>query len=149
MESKEEKQILEYEGGCLCKETTFIVRGEPINPHLCSCGMCRKSSGALTVAWVSFPLEGFKWIGNLPNFYRSSEKTQRCSCGKCGGLLAALNDGDPTICITLGSLENSSLENSKLIIPGKQHSFEESAPKWWKPEVLNSEKLSSSVFRPA
>ena len=54
-----DEKITEYEGGCLCNETTFTARGEPSNPHLCSCTMCQKSSGAPTVAWVEFPLATF------------------------------------------------------------------------------------------
>ena len=54
--------MLENDGGCLCGETTFSARGEPTNPHLCSCTICQKSSGALTVAWVEFPQEAFTWV---------------------------------------------------------------------------------------
>lgn len=131
MES-EKKQIHEYEGGCLCDETTYIAKGEPINPHLCSCTMCQKSSGAPTVAWVEFSLKEFKWTGSQPNLYRSSEKTLRCSCKKCGGLLGTLNDGYENVCITISTLRNPSL-----IVPSKQHSYKENAPSWWVPKILN------------
>ncbi len=133
--TKDEK-ILEYNGGCLCNETTFTAEGEPINPHLCSCTMCQKSSGAPTVAWVEFPLNTFKWNGAcIPGLYQSSAKTKRCFCQKCGGLLGTLNEGYPNICITIASLNNPNL-----IIPSDKHSYEESAPLWWKPTILNSQK---------
>lgn len=119
-----------YKGGCLCQDTTFIAKGEPINPHLCSCTMCQKSSGALTVAWVEFPLKDFKWTNRQPNLYQSSEKTRRCSCKNCGGLLGTLNDGYPNVCITIASLDNPST-----IVPGLQHSYKESAPVWWNPFI--------------
>lgn len=125
--------VFEYKGGCLCKKTTFTARGAPINPHLCSCTMCQKSSGALTVAWVEFPLTTFQWTGeNKPGFYQSSEKTQRCFCQKCGGLLGTLNDGYPNVCITIASLDNP-----ELIRPDKQHSYKESAPCWWQVSILD------------
>ncbi len=125
----------EYDGRCLCGETTFIARGEPSNPHLCSCTMCQKSSGALTVAWVDFPLDTFQWNGTRqPGLYQSSEKTKRCFCQKCGCLLGALNDGSSNICITIASLKNPNL-----IIPGSQHSYKDSAPSWWDPHILRSE----------
>lgn len=99
--------MLEYDGGCLCGETTFTAKGNPINPHLCSCTMCQKSSGAPPVAWVEFLLENFQWSQkNQLGLYRSSEKTQRCFCKKCGGLLGALNDGCENISITITSLNN-------------------------------------------
>ena len=128
---KDEK-IPEYEGGCLCNETTFTARGEPSNPHLCSCTMCQKSSGAPTVAWVEFPLSTFQWDGTRkPGLFQSSENTQRCFCQNCGGLLGTLNKGYPNVCITIASLKNSSL-----IVPNEKHSYIESAPSWWEPNIL-------------
>ena len=121
-----------YQGSCLCGKTTYTAKSEAINPHLCSCTMCQKSSGAPTVAWVSFKLATFEWDGVQPELYQSSAKTQRCFCKECGGLLAALNEGDDTICITIASLNNPNL-----IAPGPQHSFKESAPIWWWSEKEN------------
>lgn len=136
MEGEANKELPEYEGGCLCNDTTYIARGEPSNPHLCSCTMCQKSSGAPTVAWVEFPLETFQWTGiNKPSLYQSSEKTQRCFCQKCGGLLGTLNEGYSNVCITIASLKNPNL-----IVPGIQHSYKESAPSWWDPYVLKNQK---------
>lgn len=126
----------EYDGGCLCNETTFTVRGEPENPHLCSCTMCQKSSGAPTVAWVEFNLKNFEWTGKTnPAFYQSSEKTRRYFCQKCGGLLATLNKGYPNVCITIASLKNPNL-----IAPDEKHSYRESAPSWWEPHILKNQK---------
>jgi hypothetical protein len=124
----------EYSGSCLCKNITFTAKGEPGFPHLCSCHMCQKWSGAPTVAWVEFPLETFKWDGpgGKPAFYRSSQNTQRCFCQNCGGTLGALDDGSESIGITIASLHKPDL-----IIPGKQHSFEESAPPWWKVTITH------------
>ena len=104
----------EYEGGCLCNGTTYIARGKPINPHLCSCSMCQKSSGAPTIAWVEFPQNTFEWKGNNLSFYQSSEKTQRCFCQKCGCLLGTLNNGYPNVCITIASLVNPNLKNAHM-----------------------------------
>ena len=123
--------MTEFDGGCLCNSTTFIAGGEPENPHLCSCTMCQKSSGAPTVAWVEFPLKDFEWTGKEPAFYQSSETTQRYFCQNCGDLLATLNKGYPNVCITI-----TSLNNANLIIPSERHSYRESAPIWWKPHVL-------------
>ncbi len=123
-----------YEGGCLCNETTFIARGNPSNPHLCSCTMCQKSSGAPTVAWVEFPLDSFQWNGCNPGLYQSSEKTQRCFCQKCGGLLGTLNKGYPNVCITIATLKNPNL-----IVPNKKHSYKEGAPSWWEINIVDKE----------
>jgi hypothetical protein len=121
---------IEYKGRCLCGETSFVAKSEIINPHLCSCKMCQKSSGALTVAWLEFSLKKFIWSGIEPNLYQSSEKTQRCFCNKCGCLLGAINEGHDNIAITIASLENPNLA-----IPENQHSYKESAPDWWNVKI--------------
>lgn len=123
-----------YLGGCLCGETTFIAKGEPINPHLCSCTMCQKTSGAPTMAWVAFPLKRFEWNGKRePGLYQSSKKIKRCFCKNCGGALATLEEGCENIDITI-----SSLNNPDLIAPGEQHSYKESAPSWWNVHISRS-----------
>lgn len=131
--SEKEKKAPEYEGACLCNETTFMARGHPSNPHLCSCSMCQKSSGALTVAWVEFPLDTFKWTGKRkPALYQSSDKIQRCFCENCGSLLGTLNEGYPNVCITIATLKTPTS-----IIPTQHHSYKENAPSWWKVKILN------------
>ncbi len=123
-----------YSGSCLCGNITYQVKEKPIFPHLCSCHMCQKWSGAPTVAWVEFPLKTFKWNGpgGQPVYYRSSEKTQRCFCSKCGSALCALDDGSHNISIVIASLCEPNL-----VIPHEQHSFAKEAPFWWKVRVIN------------
>ena len=131
MQRRDEDNISLYVGGCLCGDTTYEAKGEPINPHLCSCTMCQKSSGAPTVGWVEFSLTDFKWTKAQPKLYRSSEKTDRCSCARCGGLLGTYNEGFGNICLTISTMNNPSS-----IVPGKQHSYIESKPSWWQPKVV-------------
>jgi len=128
--------MLKYEGRCLCASTIFIAKSEPINPHLCSCTTCQKSSGAPTVAWTEFALKSFEWLNKTYlELYRSSEKTQRFFCKKCGSFMGAINDGCANISIVITSLKNTSL-----IIPTKQHSYKESAPSWWKVNIITTKK---------
>ena len=129
MQSEEKKAIDEYEGSCLCRKTSYIAKGTPINPHLCSCNMCQKSSGALTVPWVGFKLKNFNWTKDEPKLYRSSETTDRISCKNCGGLLGTLNyekNGKlkSEIWITIGTLNNP-----YLIILENQHQHKKKRPK--------------------
>ncbi len=121
-----------YTGSCLCQNITYQVTGKPSFAHLCSCNMCQKWSGALTVAWVEFPMDTLVWNGpgGKPAFYRSSKKTQRCFCAQCGGTLAAIDDGYDQVSITMASLHKPAS-----IIPGKQHSYQEEAPYWWKVRI--------------
>lgn len=122
----------EYSGSCLCSWITYKAQGNPIFPHLCSCRMCQKWSGALTVAWVEFSLATFEWDGpgGKPFFYRSSKTVQRGFCSACGSALCAIDDGGDTIAMTIATLREPAL-----VKPGAQHSFKEEMPSWWKVSV--------------
>ncbi len=61
----------------------------------------------------------------------SSMRTRRCFCPNCACLIATLNEGYPNICITIASLNNPNL-----IVPNEQHSYKESAPIWWAPQIV-------------
>jgi hypothetical protein len=129
----------EYTGQCLCGHIRYTARGKPSFPHICSCRMCQQWSGAPTVAWVEFLMDGFEWsgAGGRPTLFRSSEKTQRGHCAKCGGTICAIDDGRDKIAITMATLDDPSS-----IVPGKQHSFAASAPTWW---TVNVSKPSKKV----
>lgn len=116
------------QGRCLCGNIQYEVGGKPSFPHLCSCRMCQLWSGAPSVAWVEFPMDQIEWTGpgGEPALYRSSEKTQRGFCRKCGSTIAAIDEGYDKISLTMASLEDPSA-----IVPGKQHSYAKEAPSWW------------------
>ncbi len=130
-----------YEGGCLCGGIRFSVTAEPIFPHLCSCTMCRRWSGAPTVAWVEFPLAAFEWTGagGEPHLFQSSEKTKRGNCPKCGSSICAVNDGYENISIVIGSLDQPNL-----IIPDVQHSYSSSKPEWYQRALIRIQIWSKS-----
>lgn len=113
-----------YTGGCQCGYIRYSVSGEPTDPHLCHCHMCQRLSGAPLVAWVSFPLDSLEYEGTKPALYRSSKKTQRGFCPKCGSSLFALDDGDKSICLTV-----TTLDHPESIEP-KFESYKESSPLW-------------------
>ena len=126
----------EYTGGCLCGHIKYRVKGKPVSPHLCSCRMCQKSTGAITSAWVGFPKAKLVWDGpgKQPAFYRSSEKCRRGFCPKCGGLVCAEDDGYENITMTIATLDDLGA-----IVPEQGHSYLESAPAWWQVTVKNSD----------
>jgi hypothetical protein len=117
-----------YMGSCLCGYIPYSAKGEPSFPHLCFCHMCQKWSGAPTVAWVEFSINDIRWdgVGGEPAFYRSSAKTRRGFCLKCGGTLCALDDGYENVSITIASLNDANA-----IVPDQQYSYQESKPSWW------------------
>lgn len=121
-----------YAGGCLCGHIRFVAETEPRKPHTCSCKMCQKHSGSLTLCWVEFPKADIRWTGKggAPALYRSSAISSRAFCPKCGGTLGAIDD-EPTIGLALGCFDFAS---KKALVP-TYHSFVGSRPRWWKPVI--------------
>lgn len=120
------------EGGCLCGHIRFRTRGEPGFPHTCSCRMCQRHTGALTAAWVEFPADAVAWTGpgGAPATFRSSDRSSRAFCPRCGSSLGAV-DNAPVIALLTGCFDKPQL---KALKPAS-HSFSSSRPRWWHPEV--------------
>jgi hypothetical protein len=119
--------MVEYSASCLCGHVKLKISGKPKFPHLCSCSMCRRTSGTPTVAWADFEGSAIDWLGRgRPKYFQSSERTKRGFCPKCGCLICAVDNDRTAISITLGCLDNP-----ELIVPGKTHSFKSDAPNWW------------------
>jgi hypothetical protein len=121
-------QIKRYEGGCLCGHIRFKAQGPAEWPHTCSCRLCQRHSGALTVAWVEFDKDRVQWTGKggVPATWRSSEKSSRAFCPKCGSTLGAIDDA-PTVALMLGSFD---APNRKELAP-VGHSYVSARPRWW------------------
>ncbi|TAG26479.1 MAG: GFA family protein [Burkholderiales bacterium] len=121
-----------YEGGCLCGNIRFTATGTPNWPHTCSCKMCQRHSGALTLAWVEFAKDQVQWngAGGEPAKWRSSEKSSRAFCPKCGSTLGAI-DESPVIALVLGSFDSPNRQELKPV----GHSYVGAKPKWWQVSV--------------
>lgn len=117
------------EGGCLCGNIRFRVESVSDFPHTCSCSMCQRHTGALTAAWVEFPGESVEWMGagGAPSTYRSSEKSSRAFCPKCGSSLGAIDDSSAVGLLT-GVFDKPHLKELK----PASHSYIGKRPKWWK-----------------
>ena len=119
-------------GGCLCGHIRFEARGLPEKPHTCSCRMCQRHSGALTVTWVEYPRDEVTWTGpgGAPSTFRSSGYSSRAFCPKCGSTLGAIDDA-PTVALTTGAFDKPQL----LPLKPTYHSFKGTRPKWWRVDV--------------
>lgn len=126
-----------YTGGCLCGAIRFEALGPAEEPHTCSCGMCRRHTGALTVAWVEFAREAVTWTGpgGAPSVYRSSDRSSRAFCPTCGGTLGAIDD-QPVVVLLLGAFDQPT---SKELMPTR-HSYRTGRPKWWRVEASAKER---------
>lgn len=117
-----------YGGGCLCGAVRFTATGPAARPHTCSCGMCRRHTGAFTVAWVEFPKDAVSWVGPAgpPATWRSSAASSRAFCPACGSTLGAIDD-EPVVALVLGAFDRP---NDKSLRPAS-HSFRSARPNWW------------------
>jgi len=130
----------EYKGQCLCGNVKFTINSEPKNPHLCYCHMCQVWSGAPVTAWVNFLKNSIEFKRSKPSFYRSSNKTQRAFCSKCGSSLFAQDDGDKYTCFMI-----TIIKQKDKIVP-EYESFKESCPKWKKLVDLTNIKQYQSII---
>ena len=118
-----------YKGGCLCGAIRFEAEGPPLKPHSCSCKMCQRHAGALTLHWVEFPAENVKWTGpgGRPSIWRSSDHSSRSFCKSCGSSLGAIDD-KPVVTLVLGSFDSN---NRRELAPAF-HSYAGKRPTWSK-----------------
>ena len=124
-----------YKGGCLCGNIRFAATGTPNNPHTCSCKMCQRHSGSLTLTWIEFNSENITWDGpgGKPKTWRSSDYSSRSFCEDCGSTLGAIDD-DSIVALVLGTFDSP---NRKELRP-KAHSYVSRKPKWWSVQVDNN-----------
>lgn len=117
-----------YEGGCLCGYVRFAAKAVPGKPHTCSCTLCQRHSGALTLAWVEFPRDAVAWIGpgGAPATWRSSDWSSRAFCSNCGSTLGAVDDA-PTIALAVGAFD---ARHRREFAP-TSHSYVSKRPRWW------------------
>lgn len=115
-------------GGCLCGDVRFEVEAPVQKPHTCSCRICQRHTGALTLAWVEFAKDDVEWNGpgGMPTLWRSSEFSSRAFCPACGSSLGAVDD-EPVVALLVGAFD---VPKDKALIP-TYHSYRSSAPRWW------------------
>ena len=95
------------DGGCLCGKVRYRVSERPRTSAICHCVSCRRASGAQSVAWLTFAVEGFSFVSGDPASYRSSAEVSRTFCGQCGTTLTYQHDGDlDFIDVTAASLDD-------------------------------------------
>jgi hypothetical protein len=119
-----------YEGGCLCGNIRFTAAGPALKPHTCSCKLCQRHSGALTLLWAEFPSTSVQWTGpgGIPATWRSSEWSSRAFCPICGSTIGAIDD-KPVVALAVGAFD----ANNRAELAPVSHSYIGKLPKWWQP----------------
>ena len=97
---------LPLDGGCLCGAIRYRISARTDDVTHCHCSLCRRSTGAPFVTWLSVPAAAFTIARGRPVERRSTPQAVRSFCGACGTALTFREDARPNaIDVTAGSLD--------------------------------------------
>lgn len=80
--SREADRVLT--GGCHCRAVRYEAEGPARHETLCHCSICRRTTGAPAVAWVTVAAATFRFVCGEPTRYRSTRGGTRSFCPRCG-----------------------------------------------------------------
>lgn len=113
----------------MCGAIRYKISAEPVDVMHCHCTNCRKASGAAVLTFVTVDSEGFEWLQGEPQRYAYGSEhygdgVARLFCSRCGSQLGWSNDNDPTVDVTVGSLDDPD------IVRPSYHVFTRSKVHW-------------------
>ena len=98
-----------YVGGCCCGALRYESDRPPVESGFCHCRICQRTTGAPVLAFASFPVVGFRYIGDDPTIYSSSQRGHRELCARCGTQIAYREaHGAVTIDVNAATLDDPS-----------------------------------------
>lgn len=113
------------EGGCFCGHLRYEASGPVTDETNCHCTICRRTSGAPFVSWLSVSAANFRFTRGTPQRFRSSERGQRAFCPRCGTPITFQYDALPDeIDLTTCSLDEPEQ------VPPKDHTQTSSQLSW-------------------
>ena len=114
-----------HRGGCLCGALRIEADAEPVETGYCHCTLCQRSTGAPVLAYVSFPVESFRYVKGTAARFASSARGVREFCADCGTQIAFRASTDPaTVDVNIGALDEPAL------FPPQKHIYCGSAIPW-------------------
>lgn len=94
------------QGQCFCGAVRYELTGPLWHATVCHCTICRKASGAPSVAWVTGQRSNFRVTRGTPHGFRSSDHGTRSFCAACGTPLTFCSSALPDeIDVTIASLD--------------------------------------------
>lgn len=75
-------------GRCLCGQVTFEFEGELNWCGHCHCESCRRNTSSAMATFYAVPRSAYRFTGEIPKSYASSEGVERLFCGTCGSPIA-------------------------------------------------------------
>jgi hypothetical protein len=112
-------------GGCFCGAIRYEADASPFDETVCHCSICRRTTGAPSVAWFSVPRKKYRLTDGTPARFRSSARAVRAFCSRCGTQITFERDDLPDeIDVTTCSLDEPDR------VPPKNHIYASSKPAW-------------------
>src|SRR5262245_13364114 len=112
-------------GGCFCGFIRYEADGPVSNETTCHCSICRRTSGAPAVAWITVPAAGFRVPAGEPRSFTSSGHGTRAFCPRCGTPLTFQSTRFPAeIDVTTCSLDAPASH------PPRDHTWTSAALPW-------------------
>jgi hypothetical protein len=93
-----------HEGGCLCDDLRYRVRGLPLEAIVCHCNFCQRRTGGAFSIELFFPAENVELVGAAPKTFEHRNESGRWLrlefCGRCGttvGMAAERRPGQQVV----------------------------------------------------
>lgn len=105
--SRADPRPTSFTGGCFCGAIRYAVDGPALAVTHCHCGICRRTTGAPFVTWLTVSSAAFRLTAGAPAERRSTARGCRAFCAACGTALTFRGDGRPdALDVTVGSLDH-------------------------------------------
>lgn len=95
------------QGQCYCGFVRYQAHGPFADETNCHCSICRRTSGAPFVSWVTVRRSSFQLLSGVPATFQSSDVGTRTFCPRCGTPLTfTSSDAPDELDITIASLDH-------------------------------------------
>ena len=112
-------------GGCYCGRIRYEIADTPFHETNCHCSICRRTTGAPFVTWVTVSRTAFRFTDGEPTRFKSTDKGTRGFCATCGTQLTFEHrDFTDEIDVTTCSLDDPNA------VPPKDHTRVSSKLRW-------------------
>jgi hypothetical protein len=93
-------------GGCYCGQIRYEVSGRPFDESICHCSICRRTTGAPMVGWLTVRPDEFRLATGALAQFRSTEHAVRGFCPTCGTQITFRDERLEEIDVTTASLDD-------------------------------------------
>lgn len=82
-------------GHCLCGAVSFEYEGPERFMAHCHCESCRRATSSPFTSYFGVPNGQWRWTGDQPKTYTSTEGVTRSFCGSCGSPMSYASTAYP------------------------------------------------------